>query len=184
MCDFYINLKIMSGLLYEITAIASVGIYAFYPREGNDKHCQKGISGFGIMDIGRSSGSLQNIPVLVRYNIALHPFNLLVAVNPLLGTRQRRTGAFAVNRTDCGLRRFASPKSYRLHKTILNLGKGIHRPPASEIVIDYLPLGVLLGQQSPLAAADIYEDDGIKYEKKSYLLRQLSMRIVPLIYFF
>lgn len=184
MCDFYINLKIMSGLLYEITAIASVGIYAFYPREGNDKHCQKGISGFGIMDIGRSSGSLQDIPVLVRYNIALHPFNLLVAVNPLLGTRQRRTGAFAVNRTDCGLRRFASPKSYRPHKTILNLGKGIHRSPASEIVIDYLPLGVFLGQQSPLAAADIYEDDGIKYEKKSYLLRQLSMRIVPLIYFF
>jgi len=169
MCDFYINLKIMSGLLYEITAIASVGIYAFCPREGNDKHSQKGISGFGIMDIGRSSGSLQDIPVLVRYNIALHPFNLLVAVNPLLGTRQRRTGAFAVNRTDCGLRRFASPKSCRLHKTILNL-----RPPTSEIVVYCLPFGVLLGQQSPLAAADIYEDDGIKYEKKGGTHRWLS----------
>ncbi len=63
MCDFYINLKIMSGLLYEITAIASVGIYAFYPREGNDKHCQKGISGFGIMDIGRGSGYPRPCPL-------------------------------------------------------------------------------------------------------------------------
>ncbi|WP_290147320.1 hypothetical protein, partial [uncultured Duncaniella sp.] len=68
--------------------------------------------------------------------------------------------------------------------TILNLGKCIHRSPTSEIVLYCLSFGVLLGQQSPLAAADIYEDDGIKYEKKSYLLRQLSMRIVPLIYFF
>ncbi|GEM_PF-3501450 len=166
MCDFHVNLKIMFGHLNEITVIASVGIYALYPWEGNDKHCQKGVCGFGIMDICRSCRSLQNISVLISYYIALHSFNFLVAVYSLLGTRQTRTGAFAVNGTNRGLRRLASPKSYRLHKTVLKLGKCVHRSPTSEIVVHCLSLGVFFGQQSPLAAADIYEDDGIKYEKK------------------
>ncbi len=58
MCYFDINSKIMFGRLNEITPIAPVCIYPLYPRESNDKHCQKSVCGFGIMYIGRSSGCL------------------------------------------------------------------------------------------------------------------------------
>ncbi len=56
MCNFYVNSKIMLGLLYEITAIASVGVYTPYPRKCDDQHCHQSVCGFGIM-----CGVLKNI---------------------------------------------------------------------------------------------------------------------------
>lgn len=143
MCNLYVNSKIMLGLLYEITAIASVGVYTPYPRKCDDQHCHQSVCGFGIMNIGRSSGCSQNVTVLVCYYIAFHAFDRLVAVNSLLGTREGGTGTLTVNSSDSGLWRLASSKPDFLHKSVLKFGKGIHCSTASEIVIDYLPLGIL-----------------------------------------
>ncbi len=125
MCNLYVNSKIMLGLLYEITAIASVGVYTPYPGKCDDQHCHQSVCGFGIMNIGRSSGCSQNVTVLVCYYIAFHAFDRLVAVNSLLGTREGGTGTLTVNSSDSGLWRLASSKPDFLHKSVLKFGKGI-----------------------------------------------------------
>ena len=111
MCNLYVNSKIMPGLLYEITAIASVGVCTPYPRKCDDQHCQQSVCGFGIMNIGRSSGCFQNVSVLVCYYIALHAFDFLVALSSLLGTREGGTGTLTVDSSDSGLWRLASSKA-------------------------------------------------------------------------
>lgn len=116
------------------------------------------------MNIGRSSGCFQNVTVLVCYYIAFHAFDRLVAVNSLLGTREGGTGTLTVNSSDSGLWRLASSKPDFLHKSVLKFGKGIQRSPASEIVIDYLPLGVFCRKQPPLTAAYIDVNYRVKYE--------------------
>lgn len=166
MCDLDVNSKIMLGLLNEIPAISSVGIDAPNPWERNDKHCHKSVCRFGIMDIGRSCGCLQNIAVLIRYYIALYTLNLFVSVNALLGARQRRPGTLTVNGSDGRVWRLASLNPDFLHKTVLKFGKGIHGAPTSEIVIHYLPFGIFRRQHAPLATADVYVDYSVKYEKK------------------
>ena len=75
MCNLYVNSKIMLGLLYEITAIASVGVYTPYPRKCDDQHCHQSVCGFGIMNIGRSSGCSQNVTVFVCYCCFLSKFD-------------------------------------------------------------------------------------------------------------
>ncbi len=156
----------MPGLLYEITAIASVGVYTPYPGKCDDQHCHQSVCGSGIMNIGRSSGCFQNVTVLVCYYIALHASDFPVAVNSLLGTREGGTGTLTVDSSDRGLWRLASSKPDFLHMSVRKFGKGIHRSPASEIVIDYLPLGVFCRKQPPLTAAYIDVNYRVKYEEK------------------
>jgi len=118
-----INSKIMFGFLNKISAIAPVGINSSYPWESDNEQSHKGICGFGIVNIGRGCRGLQDIAVLVSYNIALHAFNLLVAVNALLGAGQRGTGTLTVNGTDGRVGRLASFKPDFLHKSVLKFGK-------------------------------------------------------------
>ena len=92
MCDLYVNSKIMLALFYEISTIASVSIDASYPGKSDDKDCHKSVCRLGIMDIGRSCVYFQDISVLVCYYVMFHTFDLLIAVNSLLGTRKSGTG--------------------------------------------------------------------------------------------
>ncbi len=92
MCNLYVNSKIMLGLLYEITAIASVCVYTPYPRKCDDQHCHQSVCGFGIMNIGWSSGCFQNVAVLIYYYVAFHAFDLLVAVKFPFGNAGGRNG--------------------------------------------------------------------------------------------
>lgn len=170
--------------LYEISTITSVGIDSSDPGKSHDKHSHKSICGFGIVSVGRSGGCLQYVTVLIRYYIALHALDLLIPVNSLLRTRLAGARARTVNDTYGGLCGFASSESDLFHQTVFKFRERIHRAPAPEVVIYCLPLGIFLRQQPPLASADIYKDNRIKYEEKSYLLRQFSVRIVPFIYSF
>ena len=151
-----VNSKIMFGLLYEISTIASVSIDASYPWKSYDKHCHKSVSGFGIVNIGRGYGRLQNVTVLISYYVAFYALYLLIPVKSFLGTRKGGTGTLTVYGSNGRVWRFSSSESDFLHKAALKFRKGIHCAPAPEIVIDRLPLGVFLRKQSPLAAAHIY----------------------------
>lgn len=166
MGDFNVNSEIMLCRFDEIPAISPVRIDAPYSGESHHKHCHKRVCRFGVMDIRRSCGCLQNITILVSYYIAFHAFDFLIAVYPFLGTGQRGTGAFTVDSPDCRLGEFASPDPYLLYKTVLNFRKRIHCTPTTEIVIHSLPLGIFCRQQPPLAAAYIYVYYSVKHEKE------------------
>ncbi len=103
MGDFNVNSEIMLCRFDEIPAISPVRIDAPYSGESHHKHCHKRVCRFGVMDIRRSCGCLQNITILVSYYIAFHAFDFLIAVYPFWGTGQRGTGAFTVDSPDCRL---------------------------------------------------------------------------------
>ena len=87
-----VNSKIMFGLLYEISTIASVSIDASYPWKSDDKHRHKSVSGFGIVNIGRGCGRLQNVTVLISYYVAFYALYLLVPVNSFFGNEEEHNG--------------------------------------------------------------------------------------------
>lgn len=175
-----VNFKIMFGFLNEISAVVPVCVNSFYPWKRYDEQSHQSVCRSGFVNIGRDCGCLQYIAVLVRYDIEFHVFGLLVAVNALLRARQGGARTLTVNGTNRGVGCFSSSEPDFLHKPVLKFGKRSHSTPASEIVIHCLPFGIFCRQQAPLACADIYVDYRVKNEKKSYLLRQVSMRNFPL----
>ncbi len=84
--------KSFFGLLYEISTIASVSIDASYPWKSYDKHCHKSVSGFGIVNIGRGCGRLQNVTVLISYYVAFYALYLLIPVKSFFGNEEGRNG--------------------------------------------------------------------------------------------
>ncbi len=99
-----VNSKIIFGLLYEISTIASVSIDASYPWKSYDKHCHKSVSGFGIVNIGRGCGRLQNVTVLISYYVAFYALYLLIPSNPFWerGRAERELSLSMAPMVGCG----------------------------------------------------------------------------------
>ena len=166
----------MLGSFDKISSVSSVCINSLYPRESCDQQSYKSVSRFGIMNIRRSRCSFENVSVLVSYYIAFHSFNFLIAIDAFLRTRQCRARTLTVNGSYGGRFGFATSESYFLYKVILKLSESIHSAPASEVVVDNLPLRIFRGKQTPLATAHIDVDDCVKYEREFGIRMTTSMR--------
>ena len=127
-----VNSKIIFGLLYEISTIASVSIDASYPWKSYDKHCHKSVSGFGIVNIGRGCGRLQNVTVLISYYVAFYALYLLIPVKSFFGNEEGRKRELSLSMAPMvGCGDSPSSESDFLHKAVLKFRKGIHCAPSA-----------------------------------------------------
>ena len=94
-------------------------------------HCHKSVSGFGIVNIGRGCGRLQNVTVLISYYVAFYALYLLIPVKSFLGTRKGGTGTLTVYGSNGRVWRFSSSESDFLHKAVLKFRKGIPLRPSA-----------------------------------------------------
>ena len=100
------HLKIHSKIILDKPAkfpsVCRIGQCFLNPRVFQGKGHQQGISGFGIVNIGRSYLSTKNITILVSGDMTLDSLDFLVPVNALFRGRKCRLHALAVTRASEG----------------------------------------------------------------------------------
>lgn len=121
MCDHYINAEIMLRLLDEFATVSPVGIDSPYPVVSGDEQGDQGIRRLGIMNVRRCRHRLQNVTVLVCYDVAFHAFDLLVAIYTLLGSGKCGTCTGAVDGSDGRCLGFSSAEPQLTYQNFLEL---------------------------------------------------------------